>query len=149
MFEESQWGRRALGEINADSAALAAENRRIEAELSAEEQDLADRRSTISAQEFRLLADAFDAKVVDIRRNQDTKLRDLNRLNDAERQAFFAAAAPILREYLLASEGAVAILDRRAILVASDAIDITDQAIALIDARVGAGERPAIPPEQN
>ncbi len=79
LFEESQWGQRALAEINADSSDLAAENRRIEAELSAEEQDLANRRATMAAQEFRALADAFDAKVVEIRRNQDAKLRDLNR----------------------------------------------------------------------
>ena len=149
LFEESQWGQRALAEINADSSDLAAENRRIEAELSAEEQDLANRRATMAAQEFRALADAFDAKVVEIRRNQDAKLRDLNRLSDAERQAFFTAVAPILRDYLLASEGAVAILDRRAILVAADAIDITDEAIALVDTRLGAGQRPTLPPEQN
>jgi len=149
MFEESQWGKRALAQVTADSADLAAENRQIEAELSAEEQELADKRASMPAQDFRPLAEAFDAKVVEIRRNQDTKFRNLNRLNEAERQAFFTAAAPVLRDYLLASQGAVAILDRRAILVASDAIDITDEAIALVDSRLGAGARPDLPPEQN
>lgn len=149
MFEQSQWGLRALAQIGEDSNTLAAENRRIEADLSAEEKDLAAKRATLPADEFRSLADAFDRKVIEIRRNQDTKLRDLNRLNDAERQAFFAEAAPILRDFLLASQGAVAILDRRAVLVATESIDVTDKAIALMDAQLGAGERPILPPEQN
>lgn len=149
MFEQSQWGQRALAQIGEDSNALAAENRRIEAELSAEEQDLAAKRASLPSGEFRSLADAFDKKVIEIRRNQDAKLRDLNRLNDAERQAFFAEAAPVLRDFLLASQGAVAILDRRAVLVATDSIDVTDKAIALMDAHLGEGERPILPPEQN
>ncbi|MCV2864376.1 OmpH family outer membrane protein [Albidovulum sediminicola] len=149
LFEGSLWGKRVIAEIEAESNALAAENRRIEADLQAEEQDLTDKRQTLPTAEFRALADAFDAKVIDIRRNQDTKARDLVRLNDAERQAFLATAVPVLRKLLAETPGAVAILDRRTVLIAADVIDITDEAVARIDATLGAGQRPQLPPAEN
>ncbi|MCT8328734.1 OmpH family outer membrane protein [Albidovulum sediminis] len=149
LFEGSLWGKRVVAEIEADSNALSAENRRIEAALSAEEQALTEKRKTLPAEEFRALADAFDAKVVDIRRSQDTKARDIARLGEAEQQAFLATAVPVLRQLLGETPGAVAILDRRSVLIAAEAIDITDIAIARIDAALGAGQRPALPPAEN
>ena len=149
LFEGSLWGKRVVSEIEAESNALATENRQIEAELSAEEQALTDKRETLPAEEFRPLADAFDAKVIEIRKNQDAKARDLGRLSDAERQAFLATAVPELRKLLAATPGAVAILDRRTVLLSAEAIDITDEAIARIDAALGAGKRPELPPADN
>lgn len=149
LFEGSLWGKRVVAEIEADSNALSAENRQIEAALSAEEQALTEQRKTLPAEEFRALADAFDAKVVDIRRSQDTKARDIARLGEAEQQAFLATAVPVLRQLLGETPGAVAILDRRSVLIAAEAIDITDIAIARIDAALGAGQRPALPPAEN
>ena len=94
LFEGSLWGKRVVREIEADSTALATENRRIEAELTAEEQALTDQRKLLPAEEFRALADAFDAKVVEIRRSQDAKARDLARLNEIEQQTFLSTAVP-------------------------------------------------------
>ncbi len=149
LFEGSLWGKRVVREIEADSTALATENRRIEAELTTEEQALTDQRKLLPAEEFRALADAFDAKVVEIRRSQDAKARDLARLNEIEQQTFLSTAVPVLRQMLSEMPGTTAILDRRAVLIAAEAIDITDTAIARIDAALGAGQRPALPPAEN
>lgn len=145
VFLDSLWGKRAAAEIEKLSAALAAENRRIEAELTAEERALTEKRPDMPPEEFRAAADAFDARVVDIRRVRDGKARDLADLRDAERQKFFAVAFPILGEVLRA-RGAVAILDARAIFIASDAIDVTTETIARIDAAVGDGAGVELPP---
>ncbi|MDW4548761.1 OmpH family outer membrane protein [Defluviimonas sp. D31] len=144
LFAESLWGRRATDRIEAASTELGAENRRIEAELTAEERALTERRPTMAVEEFRAAADAFDAKVTEIRRTQDAKAREIGRLHDVERQRFFAAAFPALRE-VLRGRGAVVILDSRAIFLAADVIDVTDELIARVDADLGAGTDAPVP----
>lgn len=142
FFNDTLWGKRVLDELKAASAALAAENRRIEAELAAEEKNLTERRPNMTAEEFRKAADDFDARVVGIRGAQDAKSRALNTRSEAERQDFFKLVLPVISD-VLRERGAVVILDSRAIFVASGAIDITDTLVAEIDRRIGAG--PAAP----
>ena len=144
LFAETLWGKRAEARIEAASAELAAENRRIEAELTAEEKALTEKRATMPAEDFRAAADAFDAKVTEIRRAQDAKARAIGQMQDAERQRFYAAALPVMGE-VLRSRGAVVVLDSRAIFLAADVIDITDEMVARIDATLGAGEDLPLP----
>ncbi len=144
LFAETLWGQRAEARIEAASAELAAENRRIEAELTAEEKALTEKRATMPAEEFRVAADAFDAKVTEIRRAQDQKARAIGQLQEAERQRFYTAALPVMGE-VLRSRGAVAVLDSRAIFLAADVIDITGEMIARIDTALGAGADVPLP----
>ena len=132
-------------DIDAAAAALTMENREIEAQLATEEKDLTTRRAAMTAAEFRPLADAFDAKVVAIRAAQEEKLVALNGRRDLERQAFYRAAAPVLGD-LVRDAGAVAILDARAVFLSADRIDVTDEAIALVDRLLGAGPLPTAEP---
>lgn len=138
LFQDSAWGRRVQQEIEAASAELAAENRRIESELVAEENDLTERRPSLPADQFKAAAAAFDEKVQRLRSEQDAKTRELTQRREQERQAFYKAVIDVLSE-VVRDRGAVAILDRRAIFLASQAIDITDESIARIDAAIGDG----------
>ena len=138
LFAESLYGRRVARELDRASEALAAENRRLEAELGAEERALTERRPELPAAEFRALADAFDDKVTQTRSEQDAKARALQRRADTERQTFLNRVLPILAE-LVSERGAFAILDNRAVLLASEAMDITEDALARIDAVLGDG----------
>ena len=137
LFSESAFGARLVEEIEQRSAALSAENRRIEAELIEEERELTERRPQLDPQEFRALADAFDEKVQRLRAQQDEKARDLTRLRDAERSEFVQTVGPILSD-LVRERGAVVVLDRRDVFLSSEAIDITEEAIERIDAEAGA-----------
>lgn len=139
LYSASLWAERVRERIKAESEALAAENRRIESELVAEERDLTERRKTMEPAAFRQLAEAFDAKVVDIRQRQESKARAISRLQEIERQRFLAAALPVIETYLR-ERGALVVLDRRVVFAAVDAIDITDDLTARINASVGAGE---------
>jgi len=139
LFTDSLFGRRVAAELNAASDELARQNRLIEADLTSEERALTEERARLPQDEFRALADAFDEKVVGYRRAQDRKARAFQRRDEAERQAFLRAALPVLAD-LVAELGAVAILDDRAVLFAAQSIDVTDRAIARIDAAIGAGE---------
>lgn len=144
LFAESAFGQRLRAEVEARARDLAAENRRIEAELTDEERTLTERRSTLGPDEFRALAEAFDNKVVAIREAQDGKARDLDSHAESERQRFFSLALPILVE-LMRERSVAAIIEERAIVLSTGAIDLTSAALARIDARIGAGAPP--PPD--
>jgi Skp family chaperone for outer membrane proteins len=138
LFQDSAFGKRVLSELEGESQAEAAENRRIEAELRAEEQLLTDERPTMSPEDFRIKADAFDEKVQRIRAERDASLIALEALGEDERSRFFQNAAPILADILRERGGAV-LMDRRAVLILADQIDITSEAIERIDAAIGDG----------
>ncbi|MAQ45377.1 MAG: outer membrane chaperone Skp [Confluentimicrobium sp.] len=138
LFADSAFGRRVARELEQAGNELATENRSIEEELTSEEQSLTQRRGAMQPAQFRKLADTFDEKVTALRRQQDSKTRALTRRRDLERQLFYSSAVPILGE-LLAEMGAVAILNERAVFIAADSVDVTDEAIARINDRIGAG----------
>ena len=144
LYLGTQYGRALQAKFESESAALLAENRKIDAALEAEERDLTTKRTTMTAQDFRPLAEAFDTKANDLRKAQDVKSTELAKSRDADRQAFFQAVAPILGDYMV-ERGAVAILDKSAIVVSLGSIDITKEVIARIDTRLGDGSKPADP----
>jgi len=145
LFAESARGREILQQIESETAALAAENRLIEADLISEEQALTDRRAELPASEFRALADAFDEKVQEIRATQDQKTLDLIARRDAARQGFISDSVPVLAT-ILRERGAVILLNRDSVFLSADAIDITDATIARIDSGFSQGQPVDVPP---
>ncbi len=138
LFADSAFGRRVFREIEAESTLLAEENERIVAQLSKEEKDLTEKRSDLSAEEFRPLAEAFDEKVQSHRDGQRAKLDALARRGEEARGQFFEMAQPVLIE-LLREFGASIVIERSNVVLSSDASDITNAAIARIDAAIGDG----------
>ncbi|MEM9031727.1 MAG: OmpH family outer membrane protein [Pseudomonadota bacterium] len=138
LFEESMFGARVREEAEAEAAALQSENRRIEAELTAEERDLTERRPGLPVDDFRALADAFDAKVDQIRAEQDQKARDIQETREAEQQDFLNQIGPILLGLVQERQASI-LLDRRAVFLSAGSVDLTDEAIARINAEIGTG----------
>jgi Skp family chaperone for outer membrane proteins len=138
LFALSLYGQRIQRELEETSALLAAENRRIEAALTAEELDLTQLRETTEAAAFRQLADAFDTRVEAIRAAQEAKARDLSEQADAAQAQFFERVAPILLD-IVRDRGAAVLMDSRAVLLSADRVDVTEAAIAAIDAALGEG----------
>lgn len=139
LFEETEFGQGVIAESEARAEALQAENRRIEAELTEEERELTAVRPTLSVDEFRSLADAFDEKVDRIRREQDAKAREVQDVRDGGQQEFFNRIGAVLLS-LVRQRNAAILLDRRTVFLSAEAVDITDDAIARIDAELGSGE---------
>ena len=75
LYSESAFGQRVLREIEAQTTALAEENRTLEAQLETEERALTAQRDAMAAAEFRALADAFDARVRGIRTDREASGR--------------------------------------------------------------------------
>ncbi len=138
LFAESAFGQRVAREIEAERSVLLAENRKIEADLTAEEKRLTDIRKEMSPKDFRAVADAFDARVEEIRTTQDAKSRMIAERGDRDRTEFLQAAGPVLAR-LLRDTGSGVILERRSVFFSLDAIDITSRAIEELDRVIGDG----------
>ena len=136
LFADSAFGQRVLREIEVESALLAEENERIVVELSQEEKELTEQRATLPAEEFRPLAEAFDTKVQSHREGQRAKLDALARRSEEAQQTFFEIVRPILVD-LLREFGASVMIERSNVVVSTT--DITEAAIARIDAAIGDG----------
>lgn len=137
LFAESQLGAAALSRIEDDARTLAAENRRIEAELLEEERALTEERDTLSIEAFTERANAFDEKVQRLRNEQDTKVRALTRAREEARGEFLGDIGGVLSE-IARERGAVVMIDRRQVFLSVDAIDVTDEAIERINRVLGA-----------
>ena len=132
LFAETRLGASKLDQLEQQAQQLAAENNEIETALIEEERQLTEQRDQLEAEEFRALADAFDAKVQKFRAEQDEKVRDLNRTRDEARNSFFNEVAVIISD-IVREKGAVVVIERRDVFLSADNIDITDEAISRVN----------------
>jgi Skp family chaperone for outer membrane proteins len=145
LFAESAFGKASVERERIATRALEDENAGIQAELVAEEQELTVLRKTLSAAEFSARAAAFDEKVERIRAEQDAKARDLAGAREEDGQAFQRAALPVLGE-LMAARGAQVLLDKSSVILSLNLVDVTDEAIAKVDAAFSVGVTPPVAP---
>lgn len=141
LLAESLWGKRAKQEIEDKGQKIEAENELLAKQLSDEEAELTKKRETLDPAEFRKLADAFDARATEVRRERARLVQELSVEAEEDRNTFYRNALPVMGE-VMQSRGAVAVLDRRTVFVSLDAIDITDELIEALDARIGEGPMP-------
>lgn len=142
LFAQSAWGRRTQAELDAAGEKLAAENEKLVEQLSDEEAQLTELRRSLDPAEFRKRAEAFDARATKIRRDRALAVEELNNAAEADQNAFYQAALPVMGE-MMQRRGAVAVLDRRTLFVSLEAIDITPDLIAELDKRLAEG--PGLP----
>ncbi len=143
FFLQSDFGKAAVERERVATATLEQENKQIEAGLVAEEQALTVERKTLPPDEFAAKAEAFDQKVERIRAEQDTKARKLTETRDEDRKAFLKAAVPVLGE-LLGQKKATAILDKNLVILSLSAVDVTDEAISMVNAALA--KEPVVTP---
>jgi len=142
LLTGSEAGRRLLAEEERERDALRTEARALDAAFEEEERRLTEQRPNLDPAEFRRLSDEFDARVVQARRDQDSRSATLAQEFDQRRRAFYARVAPILVT-LMDRYGAKAILDENSVLLADQSLNITAAVIAEIDATLGPDPAPA------
>lgn len=138
LFSGSLYGRRILAELEKERSRLALEARKVEAALAAEEKSLTEQRSKLTPEAFRILADEFDDKVQSLRDERPVLEQEFKRRFETERNSFFEKVGPILGQ-VVRELGGIMIIDRRAILLTTQKIDITDESIQRIDLVLGDG----------
>ena len=133
LFSETRLGASSLAEIEQAANDLKAENQLIEEQLITEERALTEQRAGLAADEFRALADDFDVRVQSIRAEQDEKARALTRAQEDARAGFFQDVAVVISD-IVREKGALVVIDRRNVFLSAEQIDITNEAIARVNA---------------
>ncbi len=128
----SRRGQALLAEEDAARDALRNDARRIDAAFEEEERALNEKRREMDPAAFRKLADDFDRRVVEARRQQDERASALAAEFDQKRRQFYAAVGPALVG-LMERRGGLAIFDESSVLLADTSINVTDEVIAEID----------------
>jgi Skp family chaperone for outer membrane proteins len=147
LLTGSATGRRLLEEEEVERDKLRAEARALDAAFEAEERQLTEQRATLAPEEFRTRADAFDARVVQARREQDERATALAEEFEQRRRQFYARVAPIL-VMVMDRRGAKAVFDETSVLLADQSLNITDAVIAEIDASAEAAPAPPEAPAE-
>ena len=134
-FQQSEWGKSVLKNVEDKVLKLSNENRVRESELELEESELTDIRKTMSKIEFDLLAIKFDDKVKKIRLEQADKQRKINIYLNKNRKLFFEKVTPILLAYIN-ELGIEVLLNKDTVALASLGSDITKSAINKINEKL-------------
>ena len=107
-------------------------NDALEAELLLEEKALSELRDTLNTDEFRTKAVEFDLKVSAIRVEQAKKEEILVSKIRKEEAEFYTQVYPLLYE-LVSDRGGLVLIDQRNVILWDSSVDITDDAILLIN----------------
>lgn len=133
LFAESAYANQLNDEIELVALQIRDENQQIVAELVAEEQSLTELRPSMSPEDFRAAADAFDQKAQEIRAERDAKEVELEEARRDLRVRFLSEVRSVVGQLMVERGGAI-VLDSRSTYVFVTAIDITEEAIARVDA---------------
>jgi len=132
LLKQTISGKNIISVNNSLRQSLQNENESLEAELLLEEKNLSELRSSLSADEFRPKAIAFDQKVTIIRSEQAKKEEDLLRNIRKKESDFYKNIYPLLYR-LLSEHGGLILIDQRNLVLWDSSIDITEEAIEMID----------------
>ena len=132
LLKQTVSGKNIISVNNSLRQSLQNENESLEAELLLEEKNLSELRSSLSADEFRPKAIAFDQKVTIIRSEQAQKEEDLLRNIRKKESDFYKNIYPLLYR-LLSEHGGLILIDQRNLVLWDSSIDITEEAIEMID----------------
>lgn len=132
LYQRSQLGRALEEMLTGERNSLQSENQQIFDALTAEENELVTLRSQTEPEAFSVLAAAFDEKVQRIRQEQDLKLRTLVRRREEILNRFLTISLPLVAQ-VARERGGLAVIDRSQVFLVVQNIDITTDAVALID----------------
>jgi len=132
LYRSSDFGKNIISNNNMSRQALQNENEELELELLSEEKELSELRKILSLDKFRPKALDFDKKVSIIRTEQGEKEENLkNKARQGEAE-FYKKVYPLLYELLL-DRGGLLLIDKRNVILWDSSVDITDDAIELIN----------------
>lgn len=132
LFNNSKLGQAMLLIQAERRTVLLQESRLISEAFEIEEKQLTETRGEVSAEEFQVLSEDFDTRVQAARESQLAKDVEMQQSVDGQRRRFLVIAAPFLSEIMLKYR-ASAIVDQRSVLLFNRNMDITNEAIKVLD----------------
>ena len=132
LFNDSKLGQAMLLIQAEKRTVLLQESRLISDAFEVEEKRLTEMRSEVSVEEFRKLSEDFDIRVQAARESQLAKDVEMQQSNDGLLRRFFVIAVPFLSK-IMTKYHASAIVDQRSVLLFDRNMDITLEAIKVLD----------------
>ncbi len=132
LLRASRTGQEVLAQERMMTEAHRDEGLRLDAELEAEERDLAEKRKELPAEDFAKLAVAFDTKVVATRRDHTEKSELLATTIEDGRKDFFSKIVPIVAQ-IMRERQADLVFEQRNVLFTGPNVDITADVIERLD----------------
>ena len=140
IARDTLFGQRVIKDFENAKNELVEANTTIQNDLEAEEQSLVELRKTLAPVEFRKLAVEFDEKANSIRKERAELENVLFQARDESISELLKLSVPYLQEIMLSYQASI-IVDRRNIVLSNPMIDITEQAIQLINDNLGGGQK--------
>jgi Skp family chaperone for outer membrane proteins len=132
VYSESNFGKNLEEMFRNESKKLKEQNRQLTKELEIEEQRLTNEREGMPLDEFKILAQSFNARVEKVRKEQKEKSDILKYKLEEERKYFFNAVYPLLLEFV-SKTNATGILDSSVVIVGNSKLDVTNKVILIIN----------------
>ena len=140
IARDTLFGQRVIEDFENAQNELVEANTTIQNDLEAEEQSLVELRKNLAPVEFRKLAVEFDEKANSIRKERAELENALFQARDESISELLKLSVPYLQEIMLSYQASI-IVDRRNIVLSNPMIDITEQAIQLINDNLGDGQK--------
>ena len=140
IARDTLFGQRVIEDFENAQNELVEANTTIQNDLEAEEQSLVELRKNLAPVEFRKLAVEFDEKANSIRKERAELENALFQARDESISELLRLSVPYLQEIMLSYQASI-IVDRRNIVLSNPMIDITEQAIQLINDNLGDGQK--------
>ena len=140
IARDTIFGQRVIEDFENAQNELVEANTTIQNDLEAEEQSLVELRKNLAPVEFRKLAVEFDEKANSIRKERAELENALFQARDESISELLKLSVPYLQEIMLSYQASI-IVDRRNIVLSNPMIDITEQAIQLINDNLGDGQK--------
>ena len=140
IARDTLFGQRVIKDFENAQNELVEANTTIQNDLEAEEQSLVELRKNLAPVEFRKLAVEFDEKANSIRKERAELENALFQARDESISELLKLSVPYLKEIMLSYKASI-IVDRRNIVLSNPMIDITEQAIQLINDNLGDGQK--------
>ncbi|MFT6605471.1 MAG: Skp family chaperone for outer membrane protein [Halocynthiibacter sp.] len=132
IFANSLYGVQIEQDFNAAAQILIAENGEIEARLTTQEKALTDERASLSLEEFRTRAQAFDIRVQALREEQRVKETEVQAIRATGRQTFQEVLTPVLTK-IARERGASVMFERQQVFLSAESIDVTLEALEMVN----------------
>ena len=136
LVRDSQRGQKLIADKEAVNLAFQRGERERVIALEAEERDLAERRASMPEDEFAVLANAFDEKVVASRQAAAQRNQQLQQQISALDAEFQAEFGPIVVQ-IMRERGAGVVLQKQVVFVNGVSADITADVISRMDKAAG------------
>ena len=135
VFKNTNVGKQIIKNLEKENEKNTSNLKKKESELLKKEKDLINKKKIISADEFNNQLSILSSNIKIFKKNRKNTLAAFEKNKNLEIKNFFDKVNPVLKQYMNDNSIKI-IIDKKNVLLATDALDITDSIIDLINKKL-------------